>query len=291
MPLACCSDPFSAPAVDSWVHLIEKDPSTSPMSPSCPHTGATPSTPPRAHIPGTRCSHSMFSAYAILEGIGASICEERILGRFNENSVKGYEQDLVSWYKTYGERVKGKSDPLCLLILWHWLFMSVFTDFNRLELAIGKEGTGDAAAEAAYALEWSSSVDSRRCLLHAFLLQKQLESMLLRRVLPIHVPRCLFSAAIAWFCYLRSAQYTALDLSSVEGLRFPEMEMLKVNAPQQWSEGIGFRSGSLSVVKGNTLCTLADMLRQVSHWDIAQNFARIIGPLIHGGVDDSLATH
>ena len=48
-------------------------------------------------------------------------------------------------------------------------------------------------------------------LIHAFVLQKELENMALGRVLAIHAPQCLFSAAIAWSAYLRSASKIALN--------------------------------------------------------------------------------
>lgn len=50
--------------------------------------------------------HSEFSAYAILEGIGASICEDRVSGTFDNASAMKYEQELISWYEIYDEKVK-----------------------------------------------------------------------------------------------------------------------------------------------------------------------------------------
>ena len=233
----------------------------------------------------TSCSHSLFSAYTILEGIGAAICEDRIGGQFDHKSAKNYELDLVSWYETYANKLQSESDTQCLLVLWHWVFMSNLVDFHRLELAIGKRGAVTAASQAQYVHEWSSSIDSKRCLIHASLLQKQLENVPLWHVLAIHVPRCLFSAAIAWATYLQSG---SLALSPNDSLDFPELRLLGVNFSKQWCNAIGSRDGNPSKAKGSTLCTLADMLRAISHREIGKSFSRILAPLIHGGMDEVL---
>ena len=148
--------------------------------------------------------------------------------------------------------------------------MSNFVDFDRLEMAVGKTGAVPAASCTDYITGWSASTDSKRCLIHAFLLQRELENMPLRRVLAIHVPRCLFSAAIAWSAYLRSVSNTPLNLPPTENTDFPELRLLGVNFSHYWCHVIGVRKGNLSTVKGTTLCRLADMFRETHHWEIAQ---------------------
>ena len=285
IPLACSSEAFFAKSVDCWLRLMKRDANAEVTAPLCSHNGATPLPSLRCHISSASCFHTLFSAYAILEGIGAAICEDRIGDRFDHMSAKTYELDLVSWYETYGQSLKSESDPLCLSILWHWIFMSNLVDLSRLELAVGKKGASRAASLAAYIHEWSSSIDSKRCLIHASLLQSQLENIPLRRVLAIHVPRCLFSAAITWAAHLHSG---SLTIPPLENLDFPELRLLGVNFSRHWNNVIGARKGSLSTVKGNTLCKVADMLREISHWEIAGRFSRILAPLIHEGVDEAL---
>lgn len=227
----------------------------------------------------------MFTAYVVLEGIGGAIREDRLSEKFTQNSIEHYEQCLLAWYRTYSDGFRDHSDPLCLQILWHWTFMSIFVDLERLERAIGKDGPTVAAKEVTYCMQWFSSVNSRRCLLHAFLLQKQLESISLYQVLAIHVPRCLFAAAIVWFIYLESAQEN-LEIPPQENLDFPEMQIVGVDPSYHLVEGIGLQAGNAAVVKENTLCVLANTLRRTSHWGISQKFASIVGHLIHGKVFD-----
>jgi hypothetical protein len=184
----------------------------------------------------------MFTTYVLLERMGASICEDRILGQLSLSATERYERDLISWYTRYRETIKKRSDPLCLVVLWHSVFMLLLADFDSLELVIGKEGPAAAAtAKATCALQWSASVDSRPCVTHAFLLQKLLESQPLGRAAAVHVPRCLFSAAIAWSSYLIcTGQYDhnalhellcSWPLSIGDLYSFPEMKVLTPDMP------------------------------------------------------------
>ena len=285
--LACSTKAFFASTVDDWVRAIKNDISTE----SNLNRSATSSLLIMGDVSGSGRPLSIFSAYTVLEGIGAAICEDRALGQFDYRSASTYELDLISWYETYGSRMRRESDPQCLLVLWHWIFMSIFVDLDRLETAVGKKGAVGAVSCTDYITEWSASTASKRCLIHAFLLQKELENTPLRRVLAIHAPRCLFSAAIAWSAYLRSVLNTPLNSPPTEDSDFPELRLLGVNFSHYWCHVIGVRKGNLSTVKGITLCRLADMLRETHHWEIAQKLSRVLAPLIHGGVDESLLSY
>jgi hypothetical protein len=72
---------------------------------------------------------------------------------------------------------------------------------------------------------------------------------------------------------------------------FGELRMLEITFSHYWSDVIGFRKGEVCTVKGNTLCTLADNLRQISNWAISRRFCLTLEPLIHGGVDDNLLSY
>jgi hypothetical protein len=328
-PVACSSEAFATPTATSWLRAMKKDHpnygrqgvrTQDDLDTAAALGGGTPSPSLRYHLPNDRCSHSTFSAYTILECMGAAICEDRVVGERDTTLLdKNYELDLISWYQVFGPKIKADdeslsssspaSDPQCLLVLWHWTFMSKCVDLNRLELAVGKRGPAKAEACMDYLREWYFSADCKRCLLHALYLQKLVEDMsMLRRPTAVHVPRCLFSAAICWAAYFLAASVAnnasrneapaasrpASPLFATNTDHFPEFRMLgdveSFSQQQQLLSEIngGFRKGNLTLVKGNTLCTLADMLRQFGHWDIARRFSQILGPLIHGGVDQSL---
>ncbi|KAH8698713.1 hypothetical protein BGW36DRAFT_426405 [Talaromyces proteolyticus] len=289
IPLASCTDPFSARAANTWAQLIKQDPSAASTYPLCSHTGGgNTTTADSIQVSDERCSHSMFTAYMLLEGIGASICEDRVLDQLDHGTTQRYQRDLMSWYSRYRRPIMERSDPLCLLILWHTIWMSLLAEFHGLELAIGQEGPSAAALSMPVAVvipRWSVATDAQRCLLHALLLQKRLESVPMGRAKAIHVPRCLFAAAVAWAGYLACSSSNAIQgplWSSVEPLiSWPEIQLLASDVDLDCLQTFGSRTGNLAFVKANTLCILVDLLRQLGCWGIAQKFTHALEPLIH----------
>ncbi|KIN03578.1 hypothetical protein OIDMADRAFT_143129 [Oidiodendron maius Zn] len=291
IPLASCTDPFSARAVNKWAYLIKRDPNMASTPPRCSHMGGVTVTADAIWMLEERCSHSMFTAYMLLEGISASICEDRIMDQLDHAASQRYERDLMSWYSRYRRAMMERSDPLCLLVLWHAIWMSLLTDFRSLELAIGDEGsTAASSAVASLMPRWSLITDARRCLLHALLLQKRLESVPMGRAKAIHVPRCLFLAAVTWAGYLAYTNQDGHDTDdamrgplwpSAESLiSWPEMQLLTSDVADCF-ESFGSQTGNLAFVKANTLCILVDLLRQLGHCGIAQKFIHVLTPLLH----------
>lgn len=301
IPLACPSDAFATANVHTWAQLVGTETVTSSKNIRCGHAGAA--RPPllRTHLSTAGCCKSVFTAYAVLQGIGASIREDWIGNgshhdqRSQAQAQAHHQADLMAWYEIYHQTVQAESDPQLLMALWYWTCLSNHVDLHRLELAVGKQGPVPAAMYASYVRDWASSVDARRCVMHAFLLQKNLEGLHCRRVVAMHVPRALFSAAIVWSTYLDSLAGCPPPPSIIgseedgNALDFPEFRLLGVDFTHQWTEGIGFRkTGSLSAVKASTLCTLADMLRRIGYWEISRKFSSILGPLIHAETDANM---
>jgi hypothetical protein len=155
-----------------------------------------------------------FTAYVILHGISASISEKQQMSQICPNSASftKYFNALICWYRTFEKdaRVsesKQASHPgtLCLLVLWHIVFVSLVTNFNVLERAIGRNGTDNSSLDAdlTYTTSWATSKEAQRCILHAHCLLYSLGAMRLDAEAAIHIPHCLFLARIASYCYAR----------------------------------------------------------------------------------------
>ena len=161
--------------------------------------------------------------------------------------------------------------------------MSLLVDFNQLECAIGRDGPEAARLANEYVSSWVLSPDSTRCVLHAFLLQKQLELVKFDQVLAIHVPRITFAAAIAWYCYLQHGPPdNAGSLSGEMAVRFPELSELGPTTSGQLSDipWLNGRRGATSMIKAATLCKLGILLQRMVHWGITERFAEILAQLI-----------
>ena len=280
---ASCSEAFHAPDLDAWVRALKNE---IDMTRNPQHDRSTTSPNPGCSLAEGSCCNAL-TAYTVLDGIGVAICEERLGGSIDHVSRRKYEHELLSWYNSYGQRLQSAQfDPLGLMILWHWVFMSLLIDMNRVELAVGKRGAVTATENGEYISGWAASLDSKRCLVHASLLQAQMEKVSMSQAVAFHVPRCLFSAAITWSAYLHSVSAESLVLLQDEDSDSPELRLLGLSLEMQWTHVI--KDGTLSGVKGNTLHKLADMLQRTTHWGIAKRFNHILAPLIHGGVDEAL---
>jgi hypothetical protein len=159
-----------------------------------------------------KLKNSRFTAYVILQGISAVVCEKQQLGQLNPGSTNFNNcfDALMCWYRTFersgNSTNKGdglSSDVFCLMVLWHTIFINLLVDVNCLERAVGREGAENASAESdyAYTRKWATSVDAQRCVFHAYALQKIISSMPLDVEPAIHVPHCMFVAGvIAYAC-------------------------------------------------------------------------------------------
>ena len=288
IPMACRSATFLATSVNEWARLVQRQISTNPKTVRCTGVGAARPPSFSDQLSTKSCCKGNFTAYATLQGIGASICEDRIGNQQDHMSRAEALSDLMKWYKIHGESVEDECDPLLLMVLWHWTCMSNFVDLHRLELSVGKKGPERASLHSSYVSAWANSVDAKRCVMHAFLLQLKLEELHSRRVVTLHVPRALFSAAIVWSAYLNSLSGSTPSITPEDTLGFAEFRLLGIDFTHQWVNGIGFGKRSLSAIKASTLCTLTDILQRIGYWEISRKFSSILSLLIHGGTDDNM---
>ncbi len=289
LPVAASNDAFTASTASRWAAIVAEQPRPDLTSQnSLVNELTSPSYDSRGaiHVPQTS---GRFAAYVILEGIGAAICEHKQQGGSDPDVLERFRDALNLWYVTHQRSETGhESDPLCLMVLWHLTFMSLFADFDLLERAIGRDGSEVARSNLVHVSDWASSIDAKRCVIHASLVQKQIETMRIGTEPAIHVPRALFLAAIAWYCYTRFGSDVGLAVSSKEPLDFPEIKLLGINASLHLFEANGFKTGKPSAIESSTLCGLTDLLQRIGHWEIARRFAAILGSLIHGETDEGL---
>ncbi len=236
---------------------------------------------------GKPLSGDIFTAYMKLEGLGVMIAEDRRQGRLDKATFDNHQKVLLGWYESYAG-FAGQEQPgqMCLITLWHWTFMTLLVDFDQLESAIGRDGLEAAQNATAYVSTWASTPNSSRCMLHAFLIQKQLQCLSFDDIPAIHVPRILFSAAIAWHCYIHYRRGNETLESSVKlfDTSMPEFSILGPISLNQLSyiTSLSWNQGAKSSIKAATLCELGGLLQRMNHWGLAGKFAGIVARLIDG---------
>lgn len=228
-----------------------------------------------------------FTAYVKLEDIGVNIVEDRRQGCLDEASLNSYQQILQRWHNSYAEYAgEEQSDQSRLIILWHWTYMALLVDFDKLESAVGRDGPEAAHDAIAYVLSWASTPSSSRCMLHAFLIQKQLQLLRFDDVPAIHAPRIAFSASIAWHCYIHHGRDNNAFESSIRltNTGMPELEALGPDSHSHFTyiSSLRWSRGAVSSIKAATLCELGGLLQRMNEWGLAKKFAGIVACLIDG---------
>jgi hypothetical protein len=235
---------------------------------------------------------SMYTLYIMIVEIANMATEERVFGTlYAPESSTRFTNLLITWYRSYDALLTtGEEDPFCLSIYWHAVFIYISVDLDRLEGAIGRDKTGDSnndaeAENVEYAKDWALSKAAKRAIVHAFFLQKELGARRLDQEPAIHVPRGVFQAALALYCYMQFGR----DLDGVpsmsgedDNVEFPEVRLMGFQPAEVIFEINGFRRQRPAPLKAVTLCALYDLLQRIGHWEIARVFAKILGLLIHG---------
>jgi hypothetical protein len=307
LPIAADDSVFHAATASEWrEQMLLRHESPTPLH-KCMHVNLQPHQYNRPLPEELSCKSSRLTAYVILCGISATVSEKQQMDQLQRGSANfsKYFEALMCWYFTFQgdlDKDHAQNDAFCLMILWHSVFMNLLTNFDILERAIGRDGSHISSFESdqQYATSWASSLEARRCILHAHAIQNILGTMRLDAEPAIHIPHCLFLAGIASYCY---AQFWHLQPSQSQEpptLDFPEFSLRGASIPQHLFKtsfpherrGNGNpeehhnNSGPVVPVGTGMLYMLTDMLQRIGHWGIARKFAGILGALVQADSDE-----
>ncbi|KAJ5365232.1 hypothetical protein N7517_008118 [Penicillium concentricum] len=186
---------------------------------------------------------------------------------------------LTTWYADYAPETQSKPSWLNLLILWHSIFITLHADFNAIESACGRDGYDAAQKHIPYARSWARSLDAKRCVLHAMLIQKNFESLPVGAEPAIHVPLCLYHCGLVWACFMCfSDDFEPVTVDATDNLQFGELQLDGV-------DGIGILLGQAGALLPRRLATgslfrIIDLLQKISHWRISQSLASTLLTLV-----------
>lgn len=308
LPSISSSELFNAPSAEVWAAKLREEQRNRPLdNAQCSESSN--------FMAWESWRYPMFTRYAKLSGIGASIAEHRYLRSLTSETISNLENRLIDWYSNVSgayqetplaEQIAVSEAPFSLLPLWHYTFMTLDTDISQLELAIGKEGTNISPSVREYVFSWVSSPASKRCLLHALLLQNLMINTTMGSVMAIHTPRILFSAAVCWYCYMlyqphspttAGDKYDLMEaMNSYSELRIMGNSMSVDGSTRSGGSSARLRQASSGLknilgantaeMKAATLCVLETTLRRLGTSGISRRFADIIQVLISGDSKD-----
>ena len=216
-----------------------------------------------------RTNASSFNQYVLLQNISRIIAETRVQGGLSKPLVDEILDHLGQMYTSIFTQVGNRSLVDGNKLLWHYLHITLHSDTDLLEAAVGRDGTDLDQAKAARIDEWVISLGAERAVLHACLIKDWLESHRPSVEPAVHVSRVVFAAGIVLFCFRKydNAWNTTRQL--------PPDEFQKFNVDPSVRIG-DIRTHSLTDI----LCTFSDLLPRMSHWPVSKRLAVVIDQII-----------
>jgi hypothetical protein len=266
---------FSAPTASTWAALYRQSWQSQVTDQIYPRLYRSPDS-----FPSTG-QNSLFTAYGLLESINARLVDAKQSYEFDHLVCQ--ETDLlIKWWETYHTSTQ---DPFCLPVLWHSIFISLYADLDLLEQSIGRDGHHPMSEASSPAREWAGSLNASRCLIHASLIARYLERMSISSEPAIHVPRALFSAALAYLCVARYAPKHAI---STEAFASPEIQLLGETVSQtSCFSKLNENTGGFFVADLDHLYRIIDLLQRGGRWGISQAFATVLSTALEGKENSS----
>ncbi|RAH61719.1 hypothetical protein BO85DRAFT_501247 [Aspergillus piperis CBS 112811] len=223
-----------------------------------------------------------FKEYFALEEIAGSVCDARVS---DDYSALPSQQSVLE--KFYCNNITQRSssagpDNFCLRALWHVTFLSSLVDFDRLELAVGREGHEESQRHVCYARAWANSRDGCRCVVHAVLTFRCLESMPIAKEPPIHAPRSLHRAILVLYCYLQFKDIAYHTDVTQNVFDFPELKHAGINCERILAEVNGPGMWGPKPMHSSMLCHCIDLLRRLGHWGLARQQAAMWEVVVYG---------
>ncbi|GAT29920.1 similar to An03g06400 [Aspergillus luchuensis] len=223
-----------------------------------------------------------FKEYFALEEIAGSVCDARMS---DDYSALPSQQSVLE--KFYCNNITQRSssagpDNFCLRALWHVTFLSSLVDFDRLELAVGREGHEESQRHVCYARAWANSRDGCRCVVHAVLTFRCLESMPRAKEPPIHAPRSLHRAILVLYCYLQFKDIAYHTDVTQNVFDFPELKHAGINCERILAEVNGPGMWGPKPMHSSMLCHCIDLLRRLGHWGLARQQAAMWEVVVYG---------
>lgn len=281
LPQICSNELFTASNASTWKSLMleSQADSLAQLSPS----QRTQPQPP-----------SDFALNGLLESINALTYEEQDHHSSSPNWTNTVQKShtlLTTFHTKYNPQSNKPSHPSshpsythtwpCTMILWHSIFITLHTDINALECAVGREGHDQnlTPLHAPYAKSWIHTLDAKRALLHAMLLQRHFETLPVGAEPAIHVPLSLYYCGIVWACFLCFGKLDGMNmsmpitLSAGDARHFEEFGLVGV-------DGVGFLEQLGSILPARlamgSLLRIIDLLQRINHFRISKRLAETL---------------
>jgi hypothetical protein len=278
LPRCCPDELFMASTAAQWQAMIKSSHSSPPSSEPQHHASVG--------MTAMSNSYAFMNAYVLLSGYNAAIQEARC-ATLTEEMIGDFRCRLTTWYEAYFPSIRYPSrDPHCLIVLWHEAFMSLYVCFDLLERVVGREGPSVRDGDLTRIRRWVAGLEGQRCVVHAMLIYKRLQTLPISVEPAIHVPKALFYAGLVVYCHakFRSPEAPHGDIDIPE-LRSSDLARVSAQNPAEPP------TASIRQFDSSTLYNATDLLRRQGHWELSRRFASILEALIDDLADSKDGNH
>lgn len=233
---------------------------------------------------GLNVSRPTLGEYAGLADILIAVAERRCCSA-NDDHFHDLEEKLVEWHKNSAAQLDlSCSGAVHLELLWHSGWFAILCDIDKLEVALGRDGTVHARAAEPAAREWTRSPRAQRAFVHAVAVQQGLSGITVSEVPAIHVPRCAYHAGLIFCGLAKFATSDTLISPSVrnELYQYTDIQiMLQIGqlSPLDWWLIDHKYNGSGKL--DEQVRTTVSFLRRAGPWGISQNLAHTLEAVLN----------
>ncbi|KAJ5946425.1 hypothetical protein N7454_003264 [Penicillium verhagenii] len=283
VPYACSEKAFSASNARDWKAIYCEE-LNQQQAKSLPSKGSQKSSQSvlSAYVPDT----SSLTAYTAMESISSQVLLRSSFQEagqvkievIHESFAELHHHLLPSW--SPNNLAQCPTDTFQLRVLQSLIYMEALVDFDLLERAVGRDGIQMTTDEIAIVTEWANSVNGQHCVLHAILIKRHVEARNITSEPALHVPRAVFWAGLALFCYIRfrTSDRSLCPLQPTANLDFPEFLSMGINLQTLVSEVTSTENHDLLSLK-LVFFSMIDFLQHAGHWRISKRFAAILSTL------------
>ncbi|VUC24145.1 unnamed protein product [Clonostachys rosea] len=262
-PRISSEEAFSAPDAKSWKSIMISQ-ALSPQMVNISLTGS---------IDWPQVTNE-FELLAMLRMIGSMASTEP------QGSSRRYSDVLISWQESYRHSPAFHKRRPALMMLWHFIFMTLHMNADMLESYCGREGPNVAEKHSDAVRTWAMSNDATICIVHAVLVQRHFERITIGTEPPFHFPVCLYHCGLAWFCYTRFVNKAVRRAG--KDVDLPELRMLDTNGTKSLLDGTIFMDGRPAA---SSLFRIIHLLQQANNWKLGHNLASTLLALVEDESD------
>lgn len=285
---ACAKEVFDARDAQSWAKEIRRHPPLAFQVRQYFQDRRKDFSSPKAIALDVPDPEGDFTLYVILVGIQAQVCEAReVESLLIPETQHDISNLLLSWYQSYlhyrHTHPHQADAPFSLMILWHSIWVSLFSDIQVLETAFGSHGTAAASDQVEVVSKWATSPNARRAALHVMRIRTWLRELSLSATPSAHIPRVAFQAAIVCWCYIRfkDASPTPQSLETIfDG--WSEFGAAGINVESLEIELMRIHDGWGS---DQPLEPFSEILHRLAKWGLAEKLGDILNVAIQEETD------